>query len=153
VDRIDFSRINDELARASWSPGKQNKLPKYLTVTDAIKVFKSPLLVDMYALTQSQVFLKAEILQGLFNCKLHELQTTFIGFYRKPIYGLNFAVAGGIDEIIAFLRDYKFGADELSYLESIKTKDGERKFSDEMLYYLNKEFTKIGTIENFYITI
>ncbi|MBA2653799.1 MAG: nicotinate phosphoribosyltransferase [Gammaproteobacteria bacterium] len=92
----------------------------------------SPLLTDQYQLVMAYNYWKLG---------LAEQEAIFhLSFRMLPLQSL-FMVAAGLERIIEFLRDFKFTASDLTYLEGVENGDG-ALFSGEFLTYLsNLTFT------------
>lgn len=85
------------------------------------------LTMDFYELTMSQSY---------FNNHMQNKIAYFDVFFRKVPDGASFAIANGISEIVEFVKNFKFSAEDLNYLRSIGT------FSADFLSYLeNLKFT------------
>jgi len=81
-----------------------------------------PLLVDLYELTMGYSY---------FKHGKNEL-STFELFVRKFPKNRNYLVSAGIDDIIDFLVNFRFSADDIEYLRSLGL------FSEDYLEYLSK---------------
>ena len=71
-----------------------------------INPFSSPLLADLYQFTMLQSYLE----QGMQETAVFEL------FIRKLPPGRNFMVAAGLEQVLDFLENLQFSAEELSWL-------------------------------------
>ncbi len=79
------------------------------------------LLTDLYELT---------MMQGYF--KSHATETVvFDAFYRINPNGGGFAVAAGLDQVIEYIKELRFSADDISYLRSLHI------FEEDFLEYLS----------------
>jgi nicotinate phosphoribosyltransferase len=67
----------------------------------------NPLLTDMYQIKMTYAEWKG---------KRHMEEATFEMFFRKEPFKGTFAIFAGHDEILAFLRRYKFTAEHIDYL-------------------------------------
>ena len=88
------------------------------------------MLCDFYELTMGN---------GYFNCAYRDRVTYFDVFFRRVPDGGGFAVAAGLDQIIDYILDLHFDAEDIAYLRSRKL------FSEEFLDYL-KDFRFHGDI-------
>ena len=68
----------------------------------------SPLLVDLYELTMGESYLA----QGL-----AERPATFQLFCRSLPTGWGYLVAAGIDDVLSYLEELRFGTGDIAYLE------------------------------------
>lgn len=85
---------------------------------------------DLYEFTMSQV----DFNMGDLNTKNY-----FEIFYRSNMEHGGYSIAGGLEEIIQFIKNYRFGKEEIEYLRSLN------QFSEEFLNYLSN-FRFTGTI-------
>ncbi|MDH5509684.1 MAG: nicotinate phosphoribosyltransferase [Nitrospinota bacterium] len=83
----------------------------------------SSLLTDYYQLT---------MMQGYFHCGLNIRKACFDIFFRRAPFNGGFTLAAGLEDAMDFLRNLKFGAEELEYLRE----DG--SFGEEFLEYLGQ---------------
>jgi nicotinate phosphoribosyltransferase len=91
------------------------------------------LLTDLYQLTMAYGYWKT----GSDN---HE--AVFHLFYRKKIFGGNYAIACGLQDVIEFLNNFKFTSADLDYLSSLKNNKDQALFEDDFLdYLLHLEFS------------
>ncbi|OYX13045.1 MAG: nicotinate phosphoribosyltransferase [Algoriphagus sp. 32-45-6] len=91
------------------------------------------LLTDFYQLTMAYAYWKSG---------KSEQQAVFNLFFRKHPFQGGFTLAAGLDYVIDFCRNLKFGEEDLSYLQGMKNKDGSPVFEEGFLDYLkNLEFT------------
>src|SRR5919201_4593826 len=81
----------------------------------------SPLLVDLYELTMAQAYLDA----GLTGSR-----ATFSLFFRSLPPGWGYLLAAGLDDVLDYLEQLSFSADDLGYLEETG------HFSPALLAYL-----------------
>ena len=79
------------------------------------------MLCDFYELTMSQ---------GYFKSGYKDRITYFDLFFRRCPDGGGFAIAAGLEQIIAYIQDLHFSADDIEYLR------GRNMFSEEFLAYL-----------------
>lgn len=87
------------------------------------------LLTDFYQLTMAYAYWKSG--------KAEE-EAVFNLFFRKNPFQGGFTVAAGLDYIIDYCRNFKFGQDDLDYLKSMKNADGSLTFEPAFLEYLAK---------------
>lgn len=87
------------------------------------------LLTDFYQLTMAYAYWKSG--------KAEE-EAVFNLFFRKNPFQGGFTVAAGLDYIIDYCRNFKFGQDDLDYLKSMKNADGSLTFEPAFLEYLSK---------------
>ncbi len=87
----------------------------------------SPLQTDLYQLTMAAAYWRAG---------KHEQRSVFHLFFRKAPFKGSFAIAAGIQPAIEWLQDFKFSADEISYLGQLRTANGQLLFEPEFLKYL-----------------
>ena len=81
------------------------------------------MLCDFYELTMSH---------GYFKNGMKDKTVYFDVFYRKNPDGGGYAIAAGLEQIIEYVRDLHFDADDIEYLRSRKL------FDEEFLDYLSK---------------
>ncbi len=79
------------------------------------------LMTDFYELTMAQTY---------FNEGKKDEIVYFDLFFRKNPFNGGYTVSGGLDEIIKYIQNFKYGEEEIEYLRSLG------KFSDEFLDYL-----------------
>jgi nicotinate phosphoribosyltransferase len=89
----------------------------------------SPLLTDLYQLTMAY---------GYWKLGMHDREAVFQLIFRKNPFKGNYAVACGLASVIDFLQDWQFAADDLAYLGSLKSGNGEVLFPAEFLDYLGQ---------------
>ena len=98
------------------------------------------LFTDHYQLTMAQVY---------FKMGLHETPALFEHFFRdNPDYGVHqagYCVNAGLEWLLDWMQEAKFGDEELSYLRDTKNQSGNRVFDDDFLSWLevNGNFSKI----------
>ena len=78
------------------------------------------LLTDLYELT---------MMQGYFESKKNET-VIFDAFYRTNPCGNGFALSAGLDQVIDYIKNLRFDAEDIAYLRSLNC------FSDDFLDYL-----------------
>ena len=79
------------------------------------------LMTDFYELTMAQTY---------FNEGKKDEQVYFDLFFRKNPFDGGYTISGGLDETIKYIKNFKFGGEEIDYLRSLG------KFSEEFLDYL-----------------
>lgn len=79
------------------------------------------LMTDFYELTMAQTY---------FDEGKQEEIVYFDIFFRKNPFEGGYTISGGIDNIVDYINNFKFGKKEIDYLRSLN------KFSDEFLEYL-----------------
>lgn len=85
------------------------------------------LMTDFYELTMAQTY---------FNSNKHEKKAYFDIFFRKNPFEGGYAISGGLDNIIEYIRNFKFTKSDIDYLRTTNC------FSEEFLsYLLNIKFT------------
>ncbi|NMA50402.1 MAG: nicotinate phosphoribosyltransferase [Mollicutes bacterium] len=85
------------------------------------------LMTDFYELTMAQTYFD----QGKEDEKVY-----FDLFFRKNPFNGGYTISGGLDNIIEYIKNFKFSEKEINYLRSLG------KFSEEFLSYLkNLKFT------------
>ena len=77
------------------------------------------LLTDFYQLTMAYAYWKSG--KG-------EQEAVFNLFFRKNHFEGGFTLAAGLDYVVDFCRNLKFGKSELAYLRQMKQKDGSPLF-------------------------
>ncbi len=87
----------------------------------------SPLLTDLYQLTMAAAYWK---------CGRAEDEAVFHLFFRRTPFGGSYAIAAGLADAVAWLRNYRFAAADLDYLASLKGRDGTPLFEPGFLAYL-----------------
>ena len=88
------------------------------------------LMTDFYELTMSQAY---------FNAGKKDEEAVFDAFFRKNPLDGGYAVMGGVDRIIEFIKNIKFTDDDIDYLRSTG------QFNEEFLNYL-RDFKFTGSI-------
>lgn len=84
------------------------------------------LMTDFYELTMAQTY---------FNENKDD-EVVFDLFFRKNPFKGGYTISAGLDEIIEYIKNFKFGVKEINYLRSLN------KFSEDFLEYLsNLKFT------------
>ena len=79
------------------------------------------LATDFYELTMGQVY---------FNEGMKDTQVVFDIFFRKNPFNGGYTISGGLEETINYVKNFKFGKEEIDYLRGLNT------FTEEYLDYL-----------------
>ena len=79
------------------------------------------LMTDFYELTMAQTY---------FDSKKHEKKAYFDIFFRTNPFSGGYAISGGLDNIIEYIKNFKFTKSDIEYLRKTSC------FSDEFLSYL-----------------
>lgn len=87
----------------------------------------SPLLTDLYQLTMGY---------GYWKHGMAERESVFHLFFRRPPFGDQAVIAGGIEPAIDYLASLQFSEEELAYLGSLTGADGKPLFEQGYLDYL-----------------
>lgn len=85
------------------------------------------LLTDLYQLTMAYSY---------WHQKRADREAVFHLFYRKNPFQNGYALASGLAQVIDFLSDLSFEADDLAYMRELAGNDGRPLFSDDFLGYL-----------------
>lgn len=85
------------------------------------------LLTDLYQLTMAY---------GYWKSGKAEQEAVFNLYFRKHPFQGGFTIACGLSSVIDYLNEYRFSADDLSYIGSITGSDGKVLFEPEFLEYL-----------------
>lgn len=87
------------------------------------------LLTDLYQLTMSY---------GYWKHNLHNYEAVFHLFFRKNPFKGKYAIAAGLETVIAFIEHFHFAQDDIDYLATLKGNDGNPLFEAEFLHYLSE---------------
>ncbi|HEY6881932.1 MAG TPA: nicotinate phosphoribosyltransferase [Polyangiales bacterium] len=87
----------------------------------------SPLLTDLYQLTMAQGYLRAG--------RAHDSAVFHLLFRKLPFHG-GYAIAAGLESVLAFVESFHFAEDELAYLGALMAEDGTRLFGEDFIAYL-----------------
>jgi nicotinate phosphoribosyltransferase len=102
----------------------------------ALQTASGILLTDQYQLTMAQLY---------FRMGLHEKNAQFDHFYRSnPDYGIHkagFCVNAGLGSLLDWLDDAVFGEEELQFLRSQKSSNGDPLFAEDFLNWLKNDFS------------
>jgi nicotinate phosphoribosyltransferase len=85
------------------------------------------LLTDLYQLTMAY---------GYWATGTAEHEAVFHLHFRKPPFGGGYTVACGLEQVVDWLRGFRFADDDLAYLATIPGNDGRPIFAPEFLAYL-----------------
>ena len=80
------------------------------------------LLTDLYELT---------MMQGYFKNETHNRQVVFDAFFRANPFGGGYSVMAGLAQLIDYIRELRFSAEDIRYLESLNI------FDKDFLDYLH----------------
>ncbi|HEY9787125.1 MAG TPA: nicotinate phosphoribosyltransferase [Candidatus Obscuribacterales bacterium] len=86
------------------------------------------LLTDLYELTMAYSHWKS---------KTTDKEAVYHVFFRKNPFKGGFALACGLESVIAHISNFHFTKDDLAYLSTLNGHDGERLFEDRFLHYLS----------------
>lgn len=89
----------------------------------------SPLQTDLYQLTMAAAYWRAG--------KADQESVFHLFFRRLPFRG-GYAIAAGLEPALEWLEAFRFGSDELDYLETLRTKAGTPLFRNDFLDYLGQ---------------
>lgn len=89
----------------------------------------TPLLTDLYQLTMAA---------GYWKCGKAEQEAVFHLFFRKLPFAGGYAIAAGLGDVVAWLKGFRFGQEELAYLATLPGRDGKALFERGFLDYLGK---------------
>jgi nicotinate phosphoribosyltransferase len=89
----------------------------------------TPLLTDLYQLTMAA---------GYWKCGKAEQEAVFHLFFRKLPFAGGYAIAAGLGDVVAWLKGFRFGREELAYLATLPGRDGKALFESGFLDYLGK---------------
>src|SRR5215203_1947682 len=99
------------------------------------------LFTDFYQLTMAQVY---------FRLGLHERTVQFDHFFRRyPDYGSHqagYCVAAGLETLVDWMQEVRFGDDEIAVLRAQRTSSGEAMFGEDFLAWLRSagDFSKLS---------
>jgi nicotinate phosphoribosyltransferase len=99
------------------------------------------LFTDQYQLTMAQLY---------YRMGLHEREVLFDHFFRRyPDYHSHqagYCINAGIEWLIEWMQEARFGSDEIEYLRSQQTASGSRLFQDDFLNWLraNGDFSGLS---------
>ncbi|HHJ51273.1 MAG TPA: nicotinate phosphoribosyltransferase [Phaeodactylibacter sp.] len=87
------------------------------------------LLTDLYELTMSHAYRENGMEQD---------EAIFYLYFRKLPAGWNYAIAAGTDLVAEYLENWRFSAEDVAYLGSLKTAEGHPLFTESFLNYLQR---------------
>lgn len=87
----------------------------------------SPLLTDLYQLTMAA---------GYWKTGKSEQESVFHLFFRKLPFSGGYAIAAGLEDAMAWLKEFRFQAEDLAYLRTLRGGDGRPLFETGFLDYL-----------------
>ncbi|MCB9735469.1 MAG: nicotinate phosphoribosyltransferase [Deltaproteobacteria bacterium] len=113
-------------------------LPSHLATRDLLR---SPSLDTLPALYRHPLTLATDLYQltmayGYWKTGAASRDAVFHLFFRKNPFGGGYAVAAGLDHVIDYLREFRFGEEDLAYLATLTGADGERLFEQAFLDHL-----------------
>ena len=85
------------------------------------------LMTDLYELTMAY---------GYWKKGIADKEAVFHLFFRRKPFNGSFAVAAGLATVLDYLDNFRFQADDLAYLATLKTDDGNLLFEKKFLDYL-----------------
>jgi nicotinate phosphoribosyltransferase len=91
-------------------------------------MYTRSLLTDLYELTMAYGYWKSGKVDD---------EAIFHLFFREEPFEGGYAIAAGLEEIVQFVRDFAFSADDLEYLRSVTGNDSRRLFPEEFLHHLS----------------
>lgn len=86
------------------------------------------LLTDFYQLTMAYAYWKSG---------KAEQEAVFNLFFRKHPFQGGFTLAAGLDYVMDYCKNFKFGSEDIDYLAGMKNQEGELLFDPEFLKYLS----------------
>jgi nicotinate phosphoribosyltransferase len=87
----------------------------------------SPLLTDLYQLTMAQGYLRSG--------RAHDQAVFHLQFRKLPFAG-GYALAAGLEAVLEFVESFRFAADDVAYLGSLRAEDESPLFGRDFLDYL-----------------
>ncbi len=97
------------------------------------RIAEGILFTDQYQLTMAQLY---------FRSGVHEMEVQFDHFFRRyPDYGSHqagYCVNAGLETMLDWFQEARFGEEELDYLRSQRNASGARIFHDDFLEWLGK---------------
>ncbi|MFN0064761.1 MAG: nicotinate phosphoribosyltransferase [Chlamydiales bacterium] len=87
------------------------------------------LLTDLYEVTMAYAYWKREMAED---------DAVFHLFFRKTPFGGGYAVSAGLESVIDYLQNWHFNTEDLDYLASVRTAEGESIFEEGFLRYLGE---------------
>lgn len=93
----------------------------------------TPLLTDLYQFTMAY---------GYWQLGMHEQNANFHLFFRKNPFKGHYALSCGLGSVVDYLQQWRFEVEQINYLRSLKSPDGQAMFPEAFLDYLtNLKFT------------
>jgi nicotinate phosphoribosyltransferase len=89
----------------------------------------SPLLTDQYQLVMADAY---------WQLGMSEKEAVFLLSFRSHPFHGRYTISSGLNRVIDFISHWHFKEDELSYLASLKTADGQTLFKKDFLNYLSQ---------------
>lgn len=89
----------------------------------------SPLLTDFYQLTMAY---------GYWRLNKHQEEACFHLLFRSHPFEGQFALAAGLDTALAFIENWRFSADELTYLSQLTSQNGQTLFDPAFMTMLSE---------------
>ncbi len=93
------------------------------------------LLTDLYQLTMAYGYWKKGIAKQ---------EAVFHLFFRKLPFNGNYAIAGGLETVIAYLQEFELREEDLKYLQSLTGNDGNQLFEVEFIDFLRASDLQLG---------
>ena len=90
-------------------------------------------MIDNYNLTMLADFYELTMANGYYHSDVRDCEACFDMFFRKVPDGGGFAIMAGVEQLVKYLDNLHFTAEDIEYLRS------KEQFSEEFLAYL-KEF-------------
>lgn len=87
------------------------------------------LFTDLYQLTMAY---------GYWKSGIAEKEAVFNLFFRKNPFSGGFSINCGLDYVIDYINGFHFSSEDLDYLATIKSSNGQELFSKEFLAYLSE---------------
>lgn len=95
----------------------------------------TPLFCDLYHLTMAQAW--------FMDGKAEETKTSE-AFFRKCPFGGSYLLAAGLAEFTQWLDNWNFGKEDIDYLRMLTNPNGERKFNDDFLNFLEGQKLQVN---------
>ncbi len=87
------------------------------------------LLTDLYQLTMSY---------GYWKAGRADEEAVFHWFYRKNPFKGDYAIACGLEDMVAYFQNFKFSVEDIQYLGALQGNDGRPLFEEAFLNYLQR---------------
>lgn len=87
------------------------------------------LFTDLYELTMAYAYWKREMADD---------EAVFHLFFRKAPFQGGYTIAAGLESVIDYIKKWRFQKEDIDYLSTLKTADGNALFEDPFLLYLEK---------------